>query len=250
MQRAMLLTNKNSIIEAMRAGRKVHRVTVHSGARPGGRIDEIIGECGRLKIPVGREDLSASGKGREGSRPVVVASCADFQYSDIGDVLDGAKGGDGLKAALALDHVQDPRNLGAVIRACAAGGVTGVVLEKRRCCKVTDAASDTSSGGIEHVKVARVANLANAIEKAKKEGFWIVGAGEEGKVEMWDFDFAFPVLLVMGGEEKGLARLVREKCDDVVRIPTSGSFSTLNVSAAAAVLIFEIRRKWLLKKKV
>lgn len=244
----MLLTNKNSIFEALRAGRKVHRVTVHIGARPDARLDEILVECGRLKIPVGREDLSARGKGSEGSRPVVVASCADFQYCDISDVLDGAKGGDSLEAALALDHVQDPRNLGAVIRACAAAGVTGAILEKRGCCRVTDAAADTSSGGIEHVKVACVANLANVIEKAKKEGFWVVGAGEEGKAEMWGFDFAFPVLLVMGGEGKGLARLVREKCDDVVRIPTAGNFSTLNVSAAAAVMIFEIRRKWLRKK--
>lgn len=243
----MRLSNKNSVLEALRNGRKVRGVAVHRGARTDGRLEEILAECKRLKVPVEREDMEARGRGDEGGRPVVVARCADFQYADLADVLNGAVEGKSMGVVVALDHVQDPRNLGAIIRTCAAAGAAGVVIEKRRCCKVTDAAADTSSGGIEHVPVARVANLAQAIEKAKGKGFWVVGCGEEGEKELWDYDFTFPVVLVLGNEEKGLARLVREKCDDLVRIPAGGDFSTLNVSTAAAVFVFEARRKWLQK---
>lgn len=237
------LTNKNALLEALKAGRKVSRVTLHSGARGDSRIEAILVECAAKRIPVVRSRFDRpAGKDDDRSRPVVIAECADFQYADLSDLFDAAAGRPG-GFIMALDHVQDTGNLGAIIRTCAAAEAAGVIIEKHDCCGVTDAVADIASGGIEHVRIARVSSLAAAVETAKKRGFWIAGTDERAERGIWDYDFPFPLVILMGGEGKGLSRLAASRCDDMLRIPVGSAFTTLNVSVAAAVIAFEARRR-------
>ncbi|MEW5945824.1 MAG: RNA methyltransferase [bacterium] len=237
----MILTNKNSIVEGLKSG-SVRSVLVREGARRDAKVLTIIELCGRMNVPL---RIGGAGSRRQSAGeggPAVTAERRVFEYAGADEVYEGAARG-GLRAAVALDHVQDPGNLGALIRLCAAAGVSGLVIERRGCCGVTDAAADTSSGGIERVKIARAANLAGSLSKAKEKGLWVVGADESAERDCWSFDFAFPLVLVMGGEGMGLSRPVKKVCDDLVRVPADPAFPTLNVAVAAGVLVFELLRR-------
>ena len=149
--------------------------------------------------------------------------------------------GDGL--LLALDQVQDPRNLGAVCRSAEFAGAAGVVIPDRRAAEVTPVVCKTSAGAVEHLRIAHVRNLADWLAEAKQAGFWIWGADAEAKQAPWDTDLAGPTVLVMGGEGKGLRPRVAKSCDGLVALPGSGKTESLNISAAATALLFEALRQ-------
>jgi 23S rRNA (guanosine2251-2'-O)-methyltransferase len=234
----MNLSDKNTILEALRAGYPVKSVCIAARAEADSRVREIAAAARSLGVPV--LDMQAQGGKRGEPPPAVSAVTGDFKYTDIYDMMAGA----GERPLfLALDHVQGPRNLGAVFRTTAGSGAKGGILETRRCCEGAGGAVGTCCGGAARVPVARVSNLANTLETMKKGNVWIVGADERAEMPAHENDFAIATCLVLGSEGEGLSRLVRDRCDFLVRIPTDPVFPSLNVSVAAGVLLFEARRQ-------
>lgn len=191
------------------------------------------------------EDTTAAELDRIASSPDhqgIVAEVDPFAYCDPDELLE-------LPDALivALDQVQDPRNLGAVVRTADAAGATGLVITERRSASVTAVAAKTSAGAVEHLPIARVTNLADWLERAKRAGAWTYGAVPAGGIPHTDADLTGPIVIALGSEGQGLRRLVAERCDALVTIPAHGRVASLNVSAAAAVMLFEAVRQRALK---
>ena len=237
----MKLTDKNAILEALRAGREIRHIALSTNADRDSRIQEIVELARGRGVRVGT--VKPQGRGRGMSVPPVSADCADFAYATLDDIVIASKKSERGAVVLALDHVQDPQNLGAILRTAAAAGACGVIIQNRRACQVTAAAYETSCGGAERVPVACVPNLVRALEQLKHNDFWITGADERAEQSVHDADMAPPLALVLGAEGSGLSRLVRESCDFLIRIPTDPGFPGLNVSVAAGVLLFEAVRR-------
>jgi 23S rRNA (guanosine2251-2'-O)-methyltransferase len=144
---------------------------------------------------------------------------------------------------LILDGVEDPRNFGAILRTAEAGGVHGVIIPERRAVGLTDTVAKTAAGALEYVPVVKVVNIVNTIQEFKKTGIWVAGAEAGGGMVYWEADFARPTAIVLGGEDKGLRRLVRDNCDYIVSLPLMGKINSLNVSVAAGALLYEILRQ-------
>ena len=213
---SQLIYGKQPVAEAERGRRRVHRVW---------RAPETSGE--ELERLCGSLDHQG-----------VVAEVDAYPYADPNQLLrvEGA-------LIVALDQVQDPRNLGAVCRSAEAAGVAGVVIPDRRSAEVTPVACKASAGAVEHLSIARVRNMADWLAETKQAGFWIWGADAGAKSRPWDVDFAGPTVLVLGGEGKGIRPRVASACDGLVAFPQLGKVDSLNVSAAAAALVFEAVRQ-------
>ena len=169
-----------------------------------------------------------------------MALTAAGSYSDIDEILDNC----GVNALLLiLDGVEDPRNLGAILRAAECAGVSGVFIPERRAVGLTETVAKSSAGGSEYVKVAKVANLNRLILDLREREIWVIGSSAEAETEYTDWDWTRPTALVLGGEGKGLHRIVAENCDLLVKIPMYGKIQSLNVSVAAGVILFEARRQ-------
>ena len=170
----------------------------------------------------------------------VIAFAPDYKYYNLNEIT--TKKSDSL--IVILDGLKDPHNLGAILRTCEATNVDGVVIPKNRSVRLNDTVSKVSTGAIEHVKVCEATNLAQTIEKLKKDGYWIVGAEHEEKSQnYWDLKYDMPVALVIGSEGEGISRLVKEKCDFLIDIPMNGKINSLNASVSTAIIIYEIRRQ-------
>lgn len=177
---------------------------------------------------------------KPGNHQGVVAQVPGVEYCDVGDILALAKERGEDPFVILLDGVEDPHNLGSIIRSAECAGAHGVVITKRRSASVTAAVAKASAGAVEYMKVAKVSNLCNAIERLKQDGLWIAGADMAG-IAMSKADLAGPLALVIGSEGDGLSRLVREKCDFLVSIPIFGHVDSLNAAVAAAVLMYQKR---------
>jgi len=165
-------------------------------------------------------------------------------FSSVEEILSSAT----VPLVVLLDGIEDPQNLGAIIRTAEGAGVDGIILPERRSAGITEAVASVSAGALEYLKVARVKNLARTMEDLKRRGIWLVGA-EGGQDEYWyEFDYCVPLGLVLGSEGKGLRPLIRKSCDKILSIPLPGKMSSLNVSAAAAIFLFEVIRQRKLKK--
>lgn len=209
-----------------------------------GRLEEICSLAGRRGIPVVEvqsADLekTAPGVAHQG----VALLVADFNYAPIEDISDKIPDGTGHRLILALDHITDEGNFGAVIRTAAFFGVEALVIPKDRSAQVTPAVLKRASGAHSAVAVSRVVNLSRALEHLKQAGIWVVGASGEASRSCYDFDWRLPVALVLGNESKGLGTAVRKACDHLVSIPAAGPVESLNVSVAAGVLLGEISRQ-------
>ena len=235
------------VLEALRAGsRRVERVVVAEGANES-RLRELLELARERGVPVRRApraelERAAAGANHQG----VVASVGAASYADADQLLDALSarvGTDDPPLALVLDGVEDPRNLGAIIRTAECAGAHGVFVPERRAAGLTETAAKASAGALEYVPVARAANLARLQEELKRRGLWTVGAAAEGAVEYTEWDWTRPCALLMGGEGEGLRRLLRERCDVLVRIPLLGRIESLNVSVAAGVLLYEAVRQ-------
>jgi 23S rRNA (guanosine2251-2'-O)-methyltransferase len=173
----------------------------------------------------------------------VIAFAAAADYATLDDILlIPAQRGE-TPLFVILDGIEDPRNLGAVLRTAEAAGVHGVIIPERRAAGLTETVAKTAAGALEYVRVVKVGNVVNTIEEFKKAGMWIAGAEAGGDMVYWDADFARPTALVLGGEDKGVRRLVRDHCDYLVSLPLLGRINSLNVSVAAGILLYETMRQ-------
>lgn len=234
----------HAVREAMESGRPIQHIHFQQGLR-NPRLSELMDECRRRHIslrfdPATSLDRLAEGGHHQG----VVAIAAGRHYAALEDILERQPHNALL---LLLDGVQDPHNLGALIRTACAAGVQGVVLPERRSAGLTPAVVQAASGAVEYVPVARVANLDRAIEMLKQHSFWIFGLDERGDQRYDQADYGGNCALLVGGEGKGLHQLLKKRCDLLIRIPTEGKISTLNVSVAAGIVLFEAARKRRLK---
>lgn len=229
------------VIEALRASsRRIDKVLVADGIR-GAKISEVIDLCREHSIPWSRvsRDTVAKLIPHGANHQGLVAYAASSSYVSTDDIVPR----DGTAFVLLLDGVEDPRNLGAVLRAAECAGIDGVVIPERRAVGLTDTVAKSSAGAIEHVKVAKVANLNRYIEELKKRDIWVVGTSVATSMTYTEWDWTRPTALVLGSEGSGLHRLVAENCDALVKIPMYGKIDSLNVSVAAGVLLFEARRQ-------
>jgi 23S rRNA (guanosine2251-2'-O)-methyltransferase len=231
-----ILSGIHPVAEALRARRPLDRVLVAQGAG-GPRLQEIIDLARRASVPVRFEtrtslDRLAGTPAHQG----VIAMGAARQYSDLDAVL-------GAELLVVLDGVEDPHNLGAILRTANAAGAGAVIIPERRAAGLTDVVAKAAAGALEHVPVVRVTNINRALESMKQGGYWIYGLDENGPELYDETAFARPTAIVLGGEGKGLHEQVRKHCDVLLRIPMAGKISSLNVSVATGVVLFEWKRR-------
>ena len=232
----MVLSGIHPVAEALRAGTPLERILVAQGAG-GPRLQEIIDLARRQGTPVRFEQRNALDRlAGSSAHQGVVALGAARKYADLDSVA-------GAELVVVLDGVEDPHNLGAIIRTAHAAGAGAVVIPERRAASVTDVVAKAAAGALEHLPVVRVSNVNRTLEQLKEQEYWIYGLDERGTEQYDRIDWAAKSALVLGGEGKGLHDQVRKHCDLLVRIPMAGKISSLNVSVAAGVVLFDWRRK-------
>ncbi len=230
----------NTLLEALRSGaRDFEKVHIANGLHGKG-IDEIVRLCKSKNIYIHFEnrDVIARLSGTEKNQGVF-GVVAVKRYSSVEDILAISQKRNEKPFILILDGVEDPRNLGAIIRTAEGAGVHGIIIPKHRSAGLTDVVARTSAGAIEYVPIAKVTNLSQTIGWLKEQGLWVYGLDMGGKKEFDEISYSEPVAIVIGGEGKGIRELVRKACDEVVSIPLFGRVSSLNVSVAAGVILFE-----------
>jgi 23S rRNA (guanosine2251-2'-O)-methyltransferase len=240
------LTGIHAVREALEAGHAFDRIVIARG-RQDTRVEEIIQLARERNIPLRFEDRSqldrvAGSKDHQG----VVALAAARSAATLQDILDAANAsaGRGQKGLIVLlDGVEDPHNLGAIVRTALASGAHGVIIPERRSAGLTDTVARASAGALAHLQVAKVTNLAQTMEELKEAGYWLIGLDEHADKSYTQADYTSPVGIVLGGEGKGLHELTRKRCDFVVSLPTTGPVKSLNVSVAAGVVLFEALRQ-------
>ena len=235
----MLIYGVNPVLEALRTGR-VQRLRV--GPRDDRRIDQVVALARELGVPVERVDAETLARGaRGGAHQDVLAEVAPARDYSVEDLI--AAAGAAAPLLVVLDGIEDPHNVGAILRTADAAGVHGVVRQARHAASLDGVVAKASAGALAHVRIATVVNIARAVEELKEAGVWTIGlAGEAG--ERYDApDLRLPTALVLGAEGTGLRRLVRERCDRLVSIPMSGAIASLNVSVAAGIMLFETGRQ-------
>jgi 23S rRNA (guanosine2251-2'-O)-methyltransferase len=237
------------ILEALRAGkRSVEQILINEGVHTH-RLRELFDLARQLGVPVrrvARVEFSRAAQGTGVNHQGVIATVASASYADAGELLDTLTSRVGTTEqplAVVLDGVEDPRNLGAILRTAECAGAHGVFIPERRAVGLTETVAKAAAGALEHIAVARVANLARLIEEMKRRGIWTVGTSGDAGMEYTGWDYTQPCALVFGGEGAGLHRLVRERCDVLVRIPLRGRTESLNVSVAAGIVLYEALRQ-------
>lgn len=239
-----ILVGPHAVLEALRAKRRqIDRIYL-ARERYDSRIAEIVKRARELGVPCTqekRERLGELGKGVTHQGVLAVVSEAD--YEDPFELVARIKAATPLPLLLLLDGVQDPQNLGAIIRTAEAAGANGLFIAKHRAAGITPAVAKASAGASEHLAVARVAGLPTFLAWLKDQGIWTLGADPSAVQSLYEIDLRVPMGVVIGGEHRGLTMLVRQRCDLLARIPTRGRVDSLNAAAAAAVFLFEIRRQ-------
>ena len=237
------LEGRNAITEALRAGRTIDKVFIADGEidRALQRLAAECKEAGAVIVPVDRRklDLMSTTRAHQG----IIAQAAAHEYATIDDILQVAADRGQAPLIVICDELSDPHNLGAIMRSAECAGAHGVIIPKRRSVGLTATVAKASAGAVEYMKVARVANITNAIRELKEQGIWVFGAAGEGSEAMYRADLTGPAAIVIGNEGDGISPLVRKNCDMLIHIPMSGRISSLNASAAASILLYEAVRQ-------
>jgi 23S rRNA (guanosine2251-2'-O)-methyltransferase len=233
----MILAGIHPVAEALRAGRPLERVLVARGAG-GPRLQQIIDLARQGSVPLRFEPRQALDRlAGSAAHQGVVALGASQKYRSLDEIAETAR------MLVFLDGVEDPHNLGAVIRTAHAAGADAVVIPERRAAGLTETVAKAAAGALEHLPIVRVGNLNRALDEIKERGFWIYGVDERGTQDYDQVEYAAPAALVLGGEGKGMHEMVRKRCHAVVRIPMAGMISSLNVSVAAGIVLFDWKRR-------
>jgi 23S rRNA (guanosine2251-2'-O)-methyltransferase len=241
---ADIIEGRNPILEALRAGRPIGKIWLVKNAERHGVIAEILFRARTSNIPVEyveRQaiDLQTTGVANQG----IIAFVSAKVYLSLDDILAVPVDKKEIPFFIILEGIEDPHNLGAVIRTAEAAGAHGVVIREKRAVGLTSTVEKASAGALEFMPVARVTNIAQTIETLKQRNIWVVGIDRQGESEYTQIDYKPPTAIVIGGEGQGLSELVKKRCDFVVRIPMRGRISSLNASVAAAVVMYEVVRQ-------
>ncbi len=237
------IEGKNAVMEALKAGRPIDKVYIAKGeqdkalrfiAQKAKAAGAVISEVDRRKL-----DFMSVTHAHQG----VIAVAALREYVSVAEILENAREKGEAPLVVVCDEISDPHNLGAIIRTAECAGAHGVVIPKHRSAGVTAIVEKTSAGAVEYMPVARVTNLAAALEELQEAGVWVYGTAAEGDRSLWEADLTGGTAIVIGSEGDGMSRLTREKCDFLVSIPMKGKISSLNASAAASVVLYEALRQ-------
>ena len=239
------IEGRNAVLEAFRAGKTIDRLFILDGCQDG-PIKSILREAKKTDTIIKYVDKERLDKmSQTGRHQGVIANAAAYEYAEVEDILQAARDKNEAPFIFVLDGIEDPHNLGAIIRTANLSGAHGVIIPKRRAVGLTATVLKTSAGALNYTPVAKVTNIATTIEDLKKEGLWFVCADMGGEV-MYNLDLKGPIGLVIGNEGDGVSRLVKEKCDFVASIPMKGNIDSLNASVATGVLAYEIVRQRML----
>ncbi|MBW3111340.1 MULTISPECIES: 23S rRNA (guanosine(2251)-2'-O)-methyltransferase RlmB [Bacillaceae] len=233
---------RNPVMEALKSGRDINKIWIAEGSQKGS-IQQIVGLAKESNVMVQYVPKKKIEQMVAENHQGVVASVAAYQYAEIDDLFHRAeqKGEDPF--ILILDELEDPHNLGSIMRTADAAGAHGIIIPKRRAVGLTSTVAKASTGAIEHIPVARVTNLSRAVDELKERGVWVAGTDAKGKQDFRQLDGTLPIGLIIGSEGKGMSRILRDKCDFLVQLPMIGHVTSLNASVAASILMYEVYRK-------
>lgn len=234
---------KHSVIEALKSGRSINKIWIaeHSQRHWSAPIMEAAKEAGVIVQLTDKRKLDQLAEGLQ--HQGVLAQVAAYDYVEIDDLLQRAADRGEVPLLVLLDEIEDPHNLGSILRTANAAGVHGIVIPKRRSVGLTGTVSKTSAGALEYTPVARVTNMAQTVTKLQKQGIWTIAAAGEAEQTVHDVDLTVPVAIVIGNEHKGVGRLIREKCDFTAKLPMYGEIESLNASVAAGIIMYEAVRQ-------
>lgn len=243
MEESNYIEGRNPVLEALKSDREIEKIMIAKGTKEGS-INKIVGVARDKKIMIQTVDRSkldsiSSTKSHQG----VIAIAASYTYKTVEDILALAKSREEDPFIIILDEIEDPHNLGAIIRTAECAGAHGIIIPKRRAAGVTPTVLKTSAGAAEYVPVVKVTNISATIELLKKENIWIYGADMDGDSYYYEKDMTGAIGLVVGSEGGGMNRVVKEKCDFLVKIPMKGKVSSLNASVAASILTYDVLRQ-------
>lgn len=237
-----IIIGKNPVMQAIKSGREMNKILLSDQISRQTEL-EVRQLVRRKKTPIQKVPRKKLDDLTKGKHQGIVAFVASYTYASLNDVLNSVKAKNELPFLIVLDELEDPHNLGAILRTADATGVHGVIIPKHRAVGLTETVAKASAGAIEHIPVVRVTNIANTLEKLKDQNIWIVGTDERESEDYRSLDGETALAVVIGNEGKGISRLVKEKCDWFVHIPMQGKIPSLNASVAASILMFEIFRK-------
>ncbi|MBQ4651985.1 MAG: 23S rRNA (guanosine(2251)-2'-O)-methyltransferase RlmB [Oscillospiraceae bacterium] len=242
-----IIEGRNAVIEALRAGRAIDKIFIAKG-----EVDKTLGhiasnarEKGVVVVEADRRKLDFMS--RTHAHQGVIALVAVREYCSVDDILAIAEERGEAPFVIICDEISDPHNLGAIIRTAECSGAHGVIIPKRRSAGLTTIVDKSSAGAAEHMAIARVPNIPAVIKELKDKGLWVYGTAADGQSDIWHTDFTGAAALVIGSEGDGMGRLVRESCDFIVSLPMKGQIGSLNASAAASILMYEVLRQRSLK---
>ncbi|MDR0140411.1 23S rRNA (guanosine(2251)-2'-O)-methyltransferase RlmB [Metabacillus idriensis] len=236
------IMGRNTVIEALKSTRNVYKIWMAENSVKG-QAQQIVVLAKEKGISIQSVPKKKIDQMVEGNHQGVVAQVAAYEYSEVDDILKAAEDKNEAPFILLLDEIEDPHNLGSIMRTADATGAHGIIIPKRRAVGLTATVAKSSTGAIEYIPVARVTNMARTIEELKERGVWIVGTDAKGSDDYRSMDGKMPLGLVIGSEGKGMGRLVKEKCDFLVNLPMAGRVTSLNASVAASLLMYEVFRK-------
>ena len=238
-QYADIVEGRNSVLELLESGRDINKIFIAKGEKHGSinKIIAIAKERSIVIIEVDKRKLDEMSTSR--NHQGVIATVPPFEYCEVEDILDEAKRRNEVPFIVILDGIEDPHNLGSIIRTAETAGVHGVIIPKRRAASVNATVSKSSAGAVEHVKIARVNNINETIKYLKEEGLWICGTDGDAKDYYYNQNLKGPMTIVIGSEGFGMSRLVKENCDFLVKIPMKGKITSLNASVSAGIVIYE-----------
>lgn len=237
------IIGRNPVLEVLRSGRDINKIFVGEGSQKG-PVSQVIHMAKENNVlvsyvPKKKLDLLSDGGNHQG----VIAAVAAYEYAEIDDLFKRAEEKGEEPFFIILDEIEDPHNLGSIMRTADAVGAHGVIIPKRRAVGLTAAVAKASTGAIEYIPVVRVTNIVQTMKELKERGLWFVGADMKGKEDYREAKFDMPIGLVIGSEGKGMGRLVKDTCDFLVSLPMDGKVTSLNASVAAGLLLYEVYRK-------
>lgn len=235
-----IVEGRNAVLELLESGKDINKIYITRGEKHGS-INKIIALAKQNKIVIVEQDLRKLDEmSITGNHQGVIASVPPYEYCEIEDILDTAKQKNEDPFILILDGIEDPHNLGAIIRTAETAGVHGIIIPKRRSASVNSTVSKVSAGAVQYMKIARVNNINETIRNLKENGIWICGTEMNTNIFYNKQDYKMPIAIVIGSEGFGMSRLVKENCDFLVKIPMKGKITSLNASVSAGIIMYEV----------
>lgn len=234
---------RNAVLELLESEKDINKIFIEKGARQGS-INKIIAKAKERKIPITEVDkFKFKEMAQTNNAQGIIAIVPPFNYCDVYDIINIAKEKKEDSFILILDEIEDPHNLGSIIRTAETAGVHGIIIPKRRAALVNSTVSKVSAGAVQHMKIARVNNITDTMRTLKQEGIWICGTDMNTDKYYYEQDLTGPIAIVIGSEGHGMTRLVKENCDFLVKIPMKGKITSLNASVSAGIVIYEVLKQ-------